>query len=322
MESNLKNGSLWANIPPRWQANFFMLITALIWGIAFVAQRVGMQHFGPFSFTGIRFTLGSLLILPIILRADRLMPSQRTAWRNPVLHKGGVLAGLFLFGGVTLQQLALKYPETTAGKAGFITGFYVVLVPILGLFLGQRISWQTWVGGFGAVIGLYLLTMTEQLTIGFSDSLVLVSAFIWAGHVQIIGRYAPRTDGIKLAFIQFITCALLSNVIALFTETLSLDDLRAGMIPLLYASIFSVGVAYTLQVVAQRHAHPAHAAIILSLESAFSALGGWLILGELLSQRALIGCVLMFISMIISQLNQSTPTKKEGENDVGNSHWA
>lgn len=298
-----------------------MLLTALIWGVAFVAQRVGMEHFGAFSFTGIRFALGGLLILPIILRRDRQFPVQRTSWHDPILRKGGILAGIFLFGGVTLQQIALQYPETTAGKAGFITGFYVVLVPLFGLLMGQRVSLLTWVGSIGAVIGLYLLTMTDRFSIGFSDSLVLISAFIWAGHVQIIGRYAPRTDGIKLAFVQFAVCSLLSNTIALFTEQLNWQIIQQGILPLLYTSIFSVGVAYTLQVLAQRDAHPTHAAIILSLESAFSALAGWLILGETLSQRAFFGCLLMFISMIFSQLSQQT-AKKEGESDVANTHWA
>jgi drug/metabolite transporter (DMT)-like permease len=221
---------------------------------------------------------------------------------------GGGLAGFALFMGATLQQVGLVY--TTAGKAGFITGLYVVIVPILGLFWKQQSGLGTWFGAILAAAGLYLLTITAQFTIALGDFLELAGAFFWAGHVLIIGWLSPRIDPIKLAFFQYTACSFLSLLTAVITEVITLHGLFLATLPIAYGGLISVGIAYTLQVVAQRYAHPAHAAIILSLEAVFAAFGGWLILGETLSSRGLIGCSLMLAGMLLSQLRTYISRKR------------
>jgi drug/metabolite transporter (DMT)-like permease len=279
------------------------MFAAVIWGSAFVAQRVGMSYVGPLTFNGVRFALGALVLLPLTWRRGpkpevegSILPAMIT-W--PVLWGGG-LAGLVLFSGASLQQVGLVY--TTAGKAGFITGLYVIIVPLMGLFLGHRPGWGGWLGACLATLGLYFLSVTEALTFAPGDLLELCGAFFWAAHVLILSRLSPRMDRIKLAFAQYAVCALLSLIVARFTETVTVDDLRGAAIPILYGGILSVGVAYTLQVVAQRDAPPSHAAIILSLEAVFAALAGWLVLDEMLSLRGLIGCTLMFAGMLTALL--------------------
>lgn len=276
-----------------------LLITAGIWGLAFVAQRVGMQHVEPFSFNGVRFALGALTLAPVMMLG---IPSARpdTPPEPASVIKGSLAAGLALFLGVSLQQVGIV--TTTAGKAGFITGLYVVLVPILSLIWGQHVRPGTWIGALCALSGLYLLSIKAGFSIARGDFLVLLSAFCWAAHVHIIGRFASRIGSLRLAFNQYLLCSVLSLVVAGIYEHPTLDALAHAAAPIIYGGVFSVGIAYTLQVVAQKQAPPAHAAIILSLESVFAAVGGWLILGELLSLRAMIGCALMLAGMIISQL--------------------
>jgi drug/metabolite transporter (DMT)-like permease len=213
---------------------------------------------------------------------------------------GGGLLGLTVFTAASLQQVGLVY--TTAGNAGFITGLYVVIVPILGLFWGQRPGAGTWIGAFLAAVGLYLLSITADFTISLGDFLELIGAFVWAVQILIIGWLSPKIDPIKLAFVEFSVCSLLSLVTAFLFEEIVLSALFQATVPILYGGVLSVGVAYTLQVVAQRNAHPAHASIIFSLEAVFAALGGWLILDEILSVRAFIGCALMLAGMLLSQL--------------------
>lgn len=286
-----------------YRADSLLMFAAVIWGSAFVAQRVGMSYVGPLTFNGVRFALGALVLLPLTWRRD---PKPKVEGGNlramitlPVLWGGG-LAGLVLFSGATLQQVGLVY--TTAGKAGFITGLYVIIVPLMGLFLGHRPGWAGWLGACLATLGLYLLSVTEALTFAPGDLLELSGAFFWAAHVLILSRLSPRMDRIKLACAQYAVCALLSLIVAGFTEAVTVDGLRGAAIPILYGGILSVGVAYTLQVVAQRDAPPSHAAIILSLEAVFAALAGWLVLDELLSLRGLMGCTLMFAGMLTALL--------------------
>ena len=283
-----------------------LLLTALIWGLAFVAQREGMNHVGPFTYNAVRFALGSLSLVPLILfRARRgCAPSApiapaASAPRGIGALPAGLIAGGILFFGASLQQIGIVH--TTAGKAGFITGLYVVLVPLSGLFWRQRAGWSAWVGALLSVAGLFLLSMTDALTIERGDLLVLIGTFFWAAHVQAVGWLAPRTDPVGLSCVQFALCSLLSAVGALLTETPRLPDILAAAGPILYGGVMSVGVAYTLQVVAQRSAPPAHAAILLSLESVFAALGGLVILGESLSARGAVGCAVMFAGMLASQ---------------------
>jgi len=280
-----------------------LLLAAVIWGFAFVAQRVGMDYVGPFGFNGVRFALGCLVLLPILFRNG--MHDDRTSLRDPALFSrpslaGGLLAGLVLFCGASFQQVALVY--TTAGNAGFITGLYVVLVPIIGIALGHRTHAGTWTGAALAGAGLYLLSVVEQFTISPGDLLVLIGAFFWAGHVHLIGWLSPRQDPLKIAFLQFAVCAVLSLATSAAIEHNAVRAYWSAAIPILYGGALSVGVAYTLQVVAQKKAKPAHAAIILSLEAVFAAIGGWLILGETLSPRAIVGCILMLCGMLLSQL--------------------
>ena len=284
-------------------SDVLLLLTATIWGVAFVAQRVGMDYVGPFLFNGIRFALGSLVLAPFVLRnhgGDPLPGHKAAGGAVQLVMLGGGLAGFALFAGASFQQAGLVY--TTAGNAGFITGLYVVIVPILGLFFKQKTNVGSWVGAIIASIGLYFLSITEQFTIAFGDFLVLAGAFFWVGHVLIIGWLSPRMDPLKLALTQFTACSLLSLLTAFIFETNTLDGIIQAAIPLLYGGALSVGIAYTLQVVAQRNAHPAHAAILLSLEAVFAALGGWVVLGETLSARGLFGCSLMLAGMLLSQL--------------------
>jgi drug/metabolite transporter (DMT)-like permease len=275
----------------------------MIWGFAFVAQRVGMDYVGPFTFNGVRFALGSLVLLPFILRNRVIQNKNKTIPASPEIRTivwGGALAGLALFSGASLQQVGLVY--TTAGKAGFITGLYVVIVPILGLFWRQQPRLGTWVGAILAAVGLYFLSITDRFTISFGDFLELLGAFFWAGHVLILGWLSPKIDSFKLAFFQYATCSALSLITAFLWEVITFSGLFQAAVPILYGGVCSVGIAYTLQVVAQRNAHPAHAAILLSLEAVFAAVGGWLILDETMTARGLLGCTLMLAGMLLSQL--------------------
>ena len=279
----------------RRNANLMLLLAAAIWGFAFVAQRVGMRHVGPMTFNGIRFLLGAAVLVPFIVARRR----RGIGW-SPGLGRAGLVAGLLIFGGATLQQWGLVW--TTAGKAGFITSLYVVFTPLLGLLFGQRTAGAAWLGAIMAAVGLYLLSATGLASLAPGDGLVLLSALCWAGHVLWVGHNAQRIDPLQLAVVQFLVCAALSLTGAVALEDLALAPIRAAAPAILYAGLLSVGAAYTLQVIAQRHARPAPAAVILSLESVFAAFGGWLLLGEVLALRGLIGCGLMLAGVMFSQL--------------------
>ena len=317
-----RSGSVIAN-------DSLLLLTALIWGLAFVAQRVGMEHVGPFTYNAVRFALGSLSLVPLILireaRARRRgtatgsgqAPSRQDAappirWISPL--RAGLIAGGVLVFGASLQQVGLVY--TTAGKAGFITGLYVVLVPLVGLFFRQRAGWSAWVGAVLSVVGLFLLSMTATFAIDRGDLLVFIGAFFWTAHVQVVGWLSPRTDPVKLSCVQFAVCSAASAAGALLFEQPALPSILAAAWPILYGGVLSVGVAYTLQVVAQGKAPPAHAAILMSLESVFAALGGGIILGERMGARELVGCAVMLAGMLASQaplaLESLVPGRRRG----------
>jgi drug/metabolite transporter (DMT)-like permease len=272
------------------RSNALLLITAVIWGFAFVAQRVGMEYLGPFTYNAARFTLGSLSLLPLLLISRDERPASENIIPRPSLKLmifGGFAAGFMLFMGMSLQQVGLVY--TTAGKAGFITSLYVVIVPILALVFKQSTNPGTWIGAVLAAIGLYFLSVTEQFTIEFGDLLEFFCAL-------------PRIQSVKLAFTQFVVCTALSLMVAVVFEDISWNALVQATWPILYAGILSSGVAFTFQVMAQRHTHPAHASIIMSMEAVFAAIGGWLLLNEILSMRGLMGCGLMLCGMLLSQL--------------------
>lgn len=285
------------------KSDALLLLTAIIWGFAFVAQRAGMDYVGPYTFNAIRFALGSLVLFPFVLLINRknfTSGIKVKATRTGMFLLGGALAGIVIFIGASLQQVGLVY--TTAGNAGFITGLYVVIVPILGLFFRQRTNFGSWVGAVLAAWGLYFLCITAEFTIAYGDFLELAGAFFWAGHVLIISWFSPRMNPLKLALAQYMTCSVLSLITAMIFEVITLEGILQAAVPIFYGGALSVGIAYTLQVVAQRNAHPAHAAIILSLEAVFAAVGGWYILGEIMSSRGLFGCGLMLTGMLSSQL--------------------
>jgi drug/metabolite transporter (DMT)-like permease len=290
-------------------ANLLMLLAAAIWGFAFVAQRVGMETMGPHLFNGVRFIMGGLALLPLVFwLSGRPDSSTDKNPSNRRLLMAGIIAGFFLFAGATLQQVGLQY--TTAGKAGFITGLYIFFVPAIGLLFGMRTSLGTWLGAALAVWGLYLLSIRDTFSLSYGDTLQVLCAVAFAGHVLVIGYLASRFDTIKLSAIQFMVAGLLALILAVIMETISWQMIVDTAIPLAYAGLMSTGVAYTLQVVAQQHAHSSHAAIILSSEGVFAVLGGWLFLGEVLPTAGLLGCLLMLVGMLMSQL---WPTSKSSK---------
>ncbi|MFH2051561.1 MAG: DMT family transporter [bacterium] len=304
----------------RRRAHLILMLAAAIWGFAFVAQRVGMRHLGPLTFNAIRFALGAAALVPLVLLLKRRgrgapPPDGARAGRLETL-KGGLLAGLLIFGGSTLQQVGVVY--TTAGKAGFITSLYVVLVPILGLVWGQRCGRAVWAGALLAAAGLYLLSARGLVGIALGDGLVLVGAVFWAAHVLLVGKLVERIGVLDIALLQFTACSVLSLAGALVYETIAWDAIRSAAVPILYAGLMSVAVAYTLQVVGQRHARPAPAAIILSFEAVFAAVGGWLILGEILGLRGLVGAGLMLAGVILAQTEAETivPVVGEGKSEL------
>ncbi|WP_421224081.1 DMT family transporter [Aeromonas enteropelogenes] len=281
------------------RSNLMLLMAATIWGMGFVAQRLGMDHMGPYTFNGLRFLLGAFSLLPLLWWLKARQPTIAQGSHRQLLV-GGMLAGLVLFCAASLQQVGLLY--TTAAKAGFITGLYIILVPVLGLLLHHKTGANTWVGALIAVAGLYVLSVTDDFTIGFGDLLQVIGALFWAIHLLVLDHYARRVAPIRLAGVQFVVCGLLSLATAFVIETPTLGGALAGWQALLYAGVVSVGVGYTLQVLGQRGAHPAHAAIILSLETVFAAVGGVLLLGETLDERAVAGCSLMLAGMLVSQI--------------------
>lgn len=284
--------------------NFFLLITSLIWGSAFVAQRVGMDYVGPLTFTAVRFWLAVAALFPVmlILNKKKLLepPKESGEDGKKTLLKGGLACGVILFTASVFQQFGLVF--TTAGKAGFITALYIVLVPLLGLFLRHRPGAKSWMGVFVGTIGLYFLTITESLTIDKGDFIVLIGAFFWATHVLVIDRFTPFVDGVKLSIIQFTVCGVLGTIAMFIFERPSLEGILSAAIPILYAGVMSAGVGFTFQILGQRHTSPTVASLILSLESVFSAVFGFILLREIMSGRELLGCALLFGAVIISQL--------------------
>ncbi|MCK5673917.1 MAG: DMT family transporter [Spirochaetales bacterium] len=289
--------------------DFLLLLTAIIWGFAFTAQRAGMEFIGPFTFNGVRFLLGSVSILPLIFwetkadkkkeRLNNEKPSKDHGLKLLIIY--GAAGGILLYLGASLQQIGIVY--TSAGKAGFITGMYVIIVPILGIFFKHKAGWRRWVGAILSITGLYYLSVKGNIKINTGDIFVMLSAFFWASHVIAISHFSPKVNALKLAFIQYFFCGVLSLASAFIFENVQKNTIVLAWLPILYGSLFSVGIAYTLQIFAQKKAHPAHAAIILSLEGVFAVLGGWLILGESLGAKGIAGCALMLGGMFVSQSN-------------------
>jgi len=276
-----------------------LLLTAAIWGFAFVAQVMGMEYIGPYLFNGIRFGIGVMVLLPLLYykrKEIRLIPK-----KYQLLP--GLILGVILFTAAALQQVGIVY--TTAGNAGFITTLYVVMVPVLGLLIGKKVNRNITIGIILAVVGFYFLCIKADASVNKGDLLVLAGAVLWAVHVLVIDYYSTKTSAILLAVEQFAVCSIISLVTAFFTESWDMQAVKSAALPIAYGGLLSVGVAYTLQVVSQKFVHPAPAAVILSLESVFAVIGGWLILSEELSMRALGGCILIFAGVIVCQLGES-----------------
>ncbi|GHV27177.1 transporter [Spirochaetia bacterium] len=297
------------------RADILLLLTSCIWGFAFVAQRTGMNYVGPFTFNGIRFLLGSLSLLPLIFvlrRKAAAAPEGQPVLSPKRLILSSLAAGTCLFAGASLQQVGIIY--TTAGHSGFITGLYVVLVPLFGIFLGRKTGLPTWVGAVFTLTGLYFLSAAGNIgSINPGDIITAVSALFWTLHVLVIDALVKKDmDPLMLSSGQFACCGIFSCIVALVRmEPLSAAAIIGGIIPLLYGGLASVGVAYTLQVVAQKDAPPAHASIILCLEGVFAAIGGVLILSEPLGHWTLLGFILMFCGMIATQFDVIVGGRKQ-----------
>lgn len=287
------------------RSSFILLLTAFIWGIAFVAQRVGADYMGTLTFNGIRFILGALSLIPVIAIFER--KKVMSIEERKLLIKYAVLAGLVLFVASTLQQQGIMI-SGSAGKASFITGLYTVFVPVCGLFVHKRVSVSTWFGVVFAVAGLYLVSVGGSDGFGIGDILVLIGTFFWTAHIIIIERATKRVSALRFAMGQFLFCGVLSMFFACIFETITFSAIRQGIIPILYGGFMSVGVAYTCQIIGQKDSDPTAAAIILSTESVFGAIGGALLLNERMSIRGYVGCVLIFAGIVLAQL--TFPLKK------------
>lgn len=299
--------------------SLLLLLAAIIWGIAFVAQSVGMDYVGGFTFNAVRSLIGAAVLVPLILVfeskkstdtttakiASHSRPTSNTVsyiQKRKDLIISGISCGICLCLASNFQQFGIKY--TSVGKAGFITACYIVIVPIIGLFLGKKCSKFIWAAVVMALIGLYLLCITDGFSIGKGDLLVLVCAFLFSVHILVIDHFSPKVDGVKLSCLQFLTCGILSGIPALLFERPSFSAICQAWMPILYAGIMSCGVAYTLQIIGQKNMNPTVASLILSLESCISVLAGWVLLGQQLSTREILGCVIMFAAIILAQLPQ------------------
>jgi drug/metabolite transporter (DMT)-like permease len=275
------------------------LLTALIWGLAFTAQRQSVDLMGGLTFGGVRFLLGAVSLIPVIAVFERGKTSPKE--RRDTL-KYGVIVGVVLFIACTFQQYGIQI-TLSAGKSGFITGLYIVIVPILGLLFGRRTSPFTWIGAIVAVSGLYFISVTDGLgSVGLGDVLLLIGAFFWAIHILTVDRFAKCLRSLRFSVVQFVVCGTLSLAGAFIFETVRISDILNGIVPILYGGIASVGVAYTLQIIGQKHVEPSRAAIIFSLEALFSAVGAAIILGERMTTRGYVGAGLIFAGILLSQI--------------------
>ncbi len=280
------------------KSSLLLLLVAAIWGLGFVAQKVGMDHVGPFTYNGVRFLLANLTLLPLLFIFRDSGQSVLKGLKKTALP--GIIVGTVLFIASSFQQVGLL--STTAGKAAFITGLYLVLVPILGIFLRHKIAAATWLGCILAATGLYFLCVKESMSIRHGDMLELISALFWALHILLIGHFSRRVNAVQLSWLQILICSILSLATAALTESILISSLIAAALPIVYGGVCSVGIAYTLQILGQKHAPPAHAAIILSMETVFAAVGGFLIIGEKMGGHEILGCGLMLSGMLLSQL--------------------
>ncbi|MBR5595894.1 MAG: DMT family transporter [Lachnospiraceae bacterium] len=291
-----------------------LFLAAFIWGVAFVAQSLGMEYVGPFTFNGCRFLLGGLVLTPVAIFREKQYRTKESYIKLTKTEKkqhttvtllGGLCCGIAICIASSFQQVGMLY--TSVGKAGFITALYIVLVPVLGIFLKKKVAPMVWAGIVLAAIGTYFLCITESFSINQGDLLIFACAICFSFHILIIDYFAPKADGVALSCIQFWFSGIISMMIALITENPEMTTILQAAGPILYAGIMSCGVAYTLQILGQKHMKPAIASLILSLESVISVLAGWLILQEVMTKKQLWGCVLVFLAVILAQV----PAKNE-----------
>lgn len=289
------------------KSSVMLVLTALIWGIAFVAQSEGMNYVGGFTFNACRFLIGGVVLIPCIFLLRRVNQEQweklserekREQTRTGIL--GGVCCGSFLCIASSLQQFGIAY--TTVGKAGFITALYIILVPVLGLFMKKKVGMNVWISVGIAAVGMYLLCIKEGFSVEMGDFLVFLCSIGFSFHILVIDYFSPRADGVVISCVQFFTAGVISGVLTLIFESPSWQAVTAAWMPILYAGIMSCGVAYTLQVVAQKNIAPTVASLLMSLESVFSVLAGWVLLGQRLSGKEMAGCGLVFVGIILAQI--------------------
>ena len=283
------------------KSSFLLFLAAFIWGVAFVAQSVGMDYMGPLSFNGARFLMGSLVLLPIVIRNRKKRAKEGIKQTElKAAFKGGICCGSVLCVAALLQQYGIIY--TTVGKAGFITTLYIILVPVFGIFLKKKIPGKIWIGAAVAALGMYFLCMSEEFRLSKGDTLVFICAVLFSVHILVIDYFSPKTDGVELSCLQFLTAGIMASIGAAVFEHPHIQYFIDGILPLAYAGILSIGVAYTLQVIGQKDTDPAVASLILSMESVVSMLAGWVILGQELTVKELFGCMLVFFAVILVQL--------------------
>lgn len=289
------------------KSTILLFLTAIIWGFAFVAQRVGAEFVGAFTFNGIRFLLGTISLIPVILIFEK-EKFNKEKFKKTLFS--GLLAGIVLFIASTLQQFGVEITGS-AGKAGFLTGLYIVLVPLIRFVMGKKTSILTFFGAVFAVVGLFFLCMTgDEISFGIGDVVLIIGAFFWAGHILVVDKFVNDVSPLKFSMTQFFVCGFLSIIFALFTEEIEFSAIQSAGIPIFYGGLMSVGVAYTCQILGQKDADPTFASIVFSTESVFSAIGGAIILHEIMSGRGYLGCVLIFIGIILSQLDIPTIKQK------------
>ena len=291
---------------PKIKSTVLLFLTAIIWGFAVVAQRVGADYVGPFTFNGIRFLLGACSLIPVILIFEKEKFNKERFLKTLF---AGLIAGVILFIGASLQQFGIEITGS-AGKAAFLTGLYTIFVPIMRFMMGKRTSVLTFVGAAFALAGLFLLCMTgDKLTFSTGDILLIIGAVFWAVHILVVDNFVNSISPLKFSMSQFLVCGILSIFFALFTEDIQLSAIKSAGISILYGGLMSVGIAYTCQILAQKNSDPTFAAIVFSTESVFGAIGGAIILHEIMSGRGYLGCVLIFIGIILSQLDLKTILK-------------
>lgn len=286
------------------RANILLILAAMFWGSTFVAQSIGADYLDPFSFQGIRCIAGALLLLPVIAVFDKI--GEKGTWQDKNLWIGGCVCGLVLFASTNLQQFGLSL-GTTAGKSGFITALYIVMVPMFGLLLKKRPSLWVWPSVALAVLGLYLLCMDESFRLTLGDAMTLLCALCFSIHIMVVDHFSPNVDPIRLSCVQFLVCGILSLIAMVFAGIPTWKAVADCWLPLGYAAVFSCAAAYTFQIVAQRDTNPTVASLLMSLESVFACLSGWVVLQERLSTKEALGCLIMFCAVILAQL----PDKKE-----------